>query len=152
MTLAEFNYKVEPTGANSPSQNSQAEKWNDTFAITTRALLYGTRLSTEYWPDALLHAAYLHNRRVHSRTGITPFKGWWGIKPNLKYLKRFGSRVCIERSGNCHARLDKHYFSGIFLGYMSTDQNIRYLDINSGAIKTSHHATFDEAWYLQDYS
>jgi hypothetical protein len=108
MTLAEFYYKVEPTGADSPSQNSQAKKWNDTFAVTTRALLYGTELSVEYWLAALLHAAYLHNRRVHSHTGITPFEGWWGVKPNLKYLKLFGSRVCIKRSGNCRAKLDKH--------------------------------------------
>jgi hypothetical protein len=28
--------------------------------------------------------------------------------------------------------------------------NIRYLDLNSGITKTCHHATFDEAWYLQD--
>jgi hypothetical protein len=41
MALTEFGYKVEPTGADSPSQNSQAEKWNDVFAVTTRALLWG---------------------------------------------------------------------------------------------------------------
>ena len=39
MALSEFGYKVEPTGADSPSQNGQAEKWNDVFAVTTRALL-----------------------------------------------------------------------------------------------------------------
>jgi hypothetical protein len=62
IALAEFNYKVKPTGADSPSQNGQAEKWIDTFAVTTRALLYGPRLSAKYWLAALLHAAYLHNR------------------------------------------------------------------------------------------
>ncbi len=150
MALAKFNYKVEPTGADSPSQNGQAEKWNDTFAITTRALLYGAGLSTKYWSATLLHAAYLHKKQVHSRMGITPFEGWWGVKPNPKYLKLFGSRVCVECSGDHRDKLDKHDFSGIFLGYTSTDQNIRYLVINSGINKTSHHDTFDEAWYLQD--
>ncbi len=29
------------------------------------------------------------------------------------------------------------------------DQNIVYLDLDSGIVKQSHHATFDEAWYLQ---
>ena len=28
-------------------------------------------------------------------------------------------------------------------------QNIRYIDLTSGIVKTSHHADFDEAWYLQ---
>jgi hypothetical protein len=29
------------------------------------------------------------------------------------------------------------------------DQNIVYLDLDSGVLKVSHHAQFDEAWYLQ---
>ena len=37
-------YTVEPTGANSPSQNGGAERWNDTLAVTVRALLYGASL------------------------------------------------------------------------------------------------------------
>jgi hypothetical protein len=150
MALTEFGYKVEPTGADSPSQNGQAEKWNDVFAVTTRALLYGAALEPKYWSAALLHASYLHNRRVHSRTGITPFEGWWGTKPNLKYLKLFGARVCVKQTGPRRSKLDKHDFPGLFLGYTSTDQNIRYLDLNSGITKSCHHATFDKAWYLQD--
>ena len=150
MCAEEFRYYVEPTGADSASQNGQAEKWNDVFAITTRALLYGAALGPSYWSAALLHGVYLHNRRVHSRTGRTPFESWWGSRPNLRYLKLFGSRVCVKQTGDRRAKLDKHDFTGLFLGYTSTDQNIRYLDIHSGLTKTSHHAIFDEAWYLQD--
>ncbi len=146
MALTEFGYKIEPTGADSPSQNGQAEKWNDVLAVTTRALLYGAALEPKYWSAALLHASYLHNRRVHSRTGITPFEGWWGAKPNLKYLKLFGARICVKQTGDRRSKLDKHDFTGLFLGYTSTDQNIHYLDLNSGNTKTCHHATFDEAW------
>jgi hypothetical protein len=141
---------VEPTGADSPSQNGQAEKWNDTFAVTTQALLYGASLAPKYWSAALLHAVYLHNRWVHSCTGVTPFEGWWGVKPNLKYLKLFGARVCVKKTGARRSKLDKHDFRGLFLGYTSTNQNIRYLDLDSGNTKTYHHATFDKAWYLQD--
>ena len=45
--------------------------------------------------------------------------------------------------------MDRHDFTGIFCGYTATDQNIVYLDLDSGIVKQSHHATFDEAWYLQ---
>jgi len=31
----------------------------------------------------------------------------------------------------------------------ATDLNIQYIDLDSGVCKTSHHASFDEAWYLQ---
>ena len=37
-----------------------------------------------------------------------------------------------------------------FLGYTATDQNIVCLDLDTGIVKQSHHAQFDEAWYLQD--
>jgi hypothetical protein len=66
MALTEFGYKVEPTGADSLSQNRQSEKWNNTFAVITRALLYGVALEPKYWLAALLHAVYLHNHRLHS--------------------------------------------------------------------------------------
>ncbi len=57
--------------------------------------------------------------------------------------------MCVRRSGQRRAKLDRHDFTGIFLGYSATDQNIIYLDLDSGIVKTSHHAQFDEAWYLQ---
>ena len=43
-----------------------------------------------------------------------------------------------------------HNFKGIFLGYTATDQNIVYLDLDLGLVKQSHHAQFEEAWFLQD--
>ena len=55
-------------------------------------------------------------------------------------MKRTGLRCC---------ELDRRNFKGIFLGYTATDQNIIYLDLDSGMVKSSHHAQFDAAWYLQ---
>ena len=57
----------------------------------------------------------------------------------------------MKRTGDRRSKLDRHDFWGIFLGYASTDQNILYLDLNSGLVKRSHHAQFDEAWYLQPH-
>ena len=147
--LKEFEYIVEPTGADSPSQNGGAEIYNNTLAVKVRTLLYGSGLPAKFWSAALLHSVYLHNRLVHSATGITPFEGWYGRKPNVAYLKTFGSRVCVKMTGTRRCKLDHHDFTGIFLGYTATDQNIIYLDLTSGIVKSCHHAVFDEAWYLQ---
>ena len=46
----------------------------------------------------------------------------------------FGSRACVKRSGDWHAKLDRHDFTGIFLGYTATDQNVVYLDLLSKVI------------------
>ena len=142
-------YVVEPTGADSPSQNGGVERWNQTWATTVRALLYGAALEAKYWSAALLHAVYLHNRLVVASTRRTPFEAWYGRKPNLRHLKMFGSRVCVKQPGKRNAKLDRNDYRGIFLGYTATDLNIRYIDLDSGVVKTSHHASFDEAWYLQ---
>ncbi len=147
--LKEFEYVVEPTGADSPSQNGGAEIYNNTLAVKVRTLLYGSGLSAKFWSSALLHAVYLHNRLVHSVTGITPYEGWYGRKPNVEYLKTFGLHVCVKMSGTHRCKLDHNDFTGIFLGYTATDQNIVYLDLTSGIVKSCHHAVFDEAWYLQ---
>ena len=76
-------------------------------------------------------------------------EGWYGRKPDITHLKTFGSRVCVKRTGSRRCKLDRHDFTGIFLGYTATDQNIIYLDLDSGVVKSCHHAVFDEAWYLQ---
>ena len=150
LVLRTHNYVLEPTGADSPSQNGAIEVYNNKLAIRARTLLYGSGLPAKYWSAALQHSVYLHNRLVHSATRKTPFEGLFGVKPDIGHLKLFGSRVCVKQSGKRRAKLDRHDFKGVFLGYTATDQNIIYLDLASGIMKRSHHAQFDEAWYLQD--
>jgi hypothetical protein len=76
--LNEFGYVVEPTGADSPSQNGRAEIYNNTLAVKVRTLLYGSGLPARFWSAALLHAVYLHNRLVHSAINQTPYEAWYG--------------------------------------------------------------------------
>jgi hypothetical protein len=56
--LEEFQYCVEPMGADSPSQNGQVERYNETIATVVRTLLYGANLPAKYWPAAAIHAIY----------------------------------------------------------------------------------------------
>jgi hypothetical protein len=115
-------------------------------------LLYGSGLPAKsYWSAALVHSVYLHNCLVHSATKTTPFKGYYGQPPDLSSLKLFGSWVCVKQTGNWRGKLDRHDFTGIFIGYTASNQNIIYIDLDSGLVKRSHHAQFDEAWYLQPH-
>ena len=43
-----FNYKVESTGADSPSQNGGIERWNLSLASTVWTLLYGASLPAHF--------------------------------------------------------------------------------------------------------
>jgi hypothetical protein len=149
MLQQEFHYVVEPTGSDCPSQNGASEINNDKLAVKVRTLLYGSGLPAKFWSAALVHSVYLHNRLVHSATKMTPYEAWYGRQPDVSNLKMFGSRVCVKAPGQRHCKLDHNDYTGIFLGYTATNQNIRYIDTTTGIVKTSHHATFDEAWYLQ---
>ena len=60
--LKRHGYVVEPTGADSPSQNGGAERMNGTLGVMVQTLLYGAELEAEFWSAALLHAIYLYNR------------------------------------------------------------------------------------------
>jgi hypothetical protein len=80
---------------------------------------------------------------------MTPFEAWNGFKPDLCTLRVFGSRVCVKPTGKRRSKLDRHNFTGIFVGYTATDENIHHIDVNTRIEKSSHHAIFDEAWYLQ---
>jgi hypothetical protein len=99
MVLQPHHYVVESTGADSPSQNSAVEIYNGKLTVRARTLLYGSGLPAKYWSAALLHLVYLHNQLVHHVTHITPFEGYYSIKPDLAHLKMFGSRVCVKCSG-----------------------------------------------------
>ena len=143
------HYKSKPTGSDTPSQNGPVEIYNNKFGARVRSLLYGSCLPAKYWSDALRHCMYLHNRLIHSETKRTLFECYYGHKPDLSCLRVFGSRVCVKKAGNRRAKLDHNDFPGIFLGYTATDQNVHYIDLNTSIVKTSHHATFDKAWYLQ---
>jgi hypothetical protein len=113
MVLRTHHYVLEPTRANSPSQSSAVEIYNGKLAVHARTLLNGSGLWAKYWLAALLHSVYLCNRLVHQVTWKTPFKGYFGIIPDLARLKMFGLRVCVKRSGVQRSKLVKHDFKGI---------------------------------------
>jgi hypothetical protein len=149
LLLQKHRYVLEPTGADSPSQNGTVEIYNRKLVVRTRTLLYGSGLPAKYWSSALLHLVYLRNRLVHTTTKRTPLEAYYRIHPDLAHLKLFGSWVCVKVSGSRRGKLGRHNFKGIFFGHTATDQNIVYLKLNTGIVKQSHHAQFDEAWYLQ---
>jgi hypothetical protein len=97
MMLKNFGYVVEPTGADSPSQNGGTEIYNNTLAVKVQMLLNGSGLSAKFWSSALLHVAYLHNWLVHSAINKTPYEAWSGCKLDVSHLKTFRSQVCVNK-------------------------------------------------------
>jgi hypothetical protein len=109
--LRKHNYVIEPTGADSPSQNGAVEVYNAKLAVRKHTLLFGSGLPAKYWSSARIHAVYLHNRMVHTVTRSTPFTAYFHVKPDLSCLKLFGSRICLAPDGaNWTSMISKGYF------------------------------------------
>ena len=81
MVLRRYNYVMEPTGTNSPSQNGAVKIYSNKLAIHARTLLYGSGLPAKFWSATQLHLVYLANRLVHLVMKTTPFEAFYGMKP-----------------------------------------------------------------------
>ena len=143
-------YSLEPTGNDSANQNGKVERINGTLATMVRSLLYSAGLHPKFWSYALLHAVHLKNRLWHSSINQTPFQAWTGTRPDISHLRTFGSLVSPRRNGIRPAKLDKHTYDGMFLGYTSSCANINYVDVQSGRVKVCQSPThFDESHFTQ---
>ena len=81
-----------------------------------RTLMIKKNIAIKYWKEAI--STIVHNlKRVQLKDSFkTPYELWYGYKPNVSYLKLFGSKCYIlkdSRKGNFDVKGDE----GIFLGY-----------------------------------
>jgi len=89
-----------------------------TIVTKARAMLFDSRLSDEFWAEAVNTAVYLHARSPsRSVGGLTAYEMLFGQKPELGHLRRFG---CIayklipeaQRKGKFAERAKKCGFLG----------------------------------------
>jgi hypothetical protein len=109
-----------------------------------RCMMYSARLGTEFWADVLLHATWLYNHTYHSKIKMTPLQAFLGQIPSLDSLITFGAKITTKKPGNRPTTLNPWSYDDIFLGYQNTMHNIKYWDVNTGAIKMAKHDSKDE--------
>lgn len=76
----------------SPQQNGRIERWHRTMGEGIRTMLLDSGLPGNLWGESLSQLTLVKNRIVHSalNPGKTPYEMWFGRKPDLSMLKRFG--------------------------------------------------------------
>ena len=73
----------------------------------------------------------------------TPYELWYGYKPNISYLKVFGSK-CYILKANRKGKFDVKGDEGIFLCYSDISKAYKYLNLSSHKIIESAHVRIDE--------
>ena len=91
-------------------------------------MLFSSELGPEYWSFILFHAVYIKNRIIHFSMNKTLYEMFTGKILNLSSLRIFGSKVYCRKSGKKQTKLDRHDSVGMFLGYTTTEKNIRDMD------------------------
>ena len=76
-------------------------------------------------------------------TNKTPYELWYGYKPNVSYLKVFGSKCYILKE-SIKGKFDVKSDEGIFLGYSCKRKAYKYLNLSTHKIIESAHVRIDE--------
>lgn len=102
--------------------NGRIERFNRTLLERTRALLYEAKMPAKFWSFAMYAATYIINRSPTSAlqgNGI-PYEKWFGMKPNLKYLRVFGSLAHVLIPYETRTKLEPKSVEMVIVGYTDT--------------------------------
>ena len=113
--------------------NGKVERFNRTITGMAKAMLKNAQLGLEFWPEAVEAAAYIKNRTVglSKRDGRTPYEIWYKQKPDLSYLRVFGSTAFVTLPPEVRKKLDDNAVECVLLGY-SNGKNYNFCVKSSG--------------------
>lgn len=81
-----------------PQQNGYIERDIRTIVESARTMLNSAQLPEELWAESVNTAVYIMNRvPTTSNPTTTPYKLWFGTKPNIKNLRVFGQRAVVNK-------------------------------------------------------
>ncbi|KAJ9533036.1 hypothetical protein QJQ45_018125 [Haematococcus lacustris] len=101
----------------SPEQNGRAERLNRTLVECARSMLHWAGLGLVNWGDAIRTACYLRNLLPVTGQRLTPWEAFWGVKPDLSWLRVFGCTVWVHVPQVNRSKLDAKSQPGRLVGY-----------------------------------
>lgn len=139
-------YKHELTCTYTPEQNGVAERANRTIVERAKCMLFDADLTLKFWAEACGMAVYLMNRTPRMRLGDkTPEEMWTGKKPNVTYLKIFGSKVMVHVPKEKRTKWLTKSQEMIFVGYDSKKKGYRCYDKKTDKVIVSRDVIFYES-------
>ena len=101
-----------------PAQNRLAERMNRRIMDNARWILQDSTLDYKFWGEAVLMAAYIHNRlRSSTRNDMSPIAHWTGKEGGLGHLRVFGSTAWVHIPKEKRCKLDPRSRKCILVGY-----------------------------------
>jgi hypothetical protein len=127
-----------------PKNNGIAERINHTVMGKVRAMILRCNLGYEFWPYAVLHAEYLHNRTPLSTSeSVTPYERLYGRVPSLETLRIFGCLAYAKVPDEKRKKLFEKSIRTALLECLPGMQH-KVLDLGNSDIHFVRHVKFDE--------
>jgi hypothetical protein len=123
-------------------QNGLVERRNRTLTTMAKAMMAHANLPSEdYSMYAYETAAYLLNRKVSKRIGMSPYEVRTGDKPDLSTLRVFGCRAYVHVPKEQRRKMDSAAIEGIMVGYSHNGYHVQTRD---GRVLRSRNVKFEE--------
>ncbi|KAM1152104.1 hypothetical protein EV1_034405 [Malus domestica] len=129
----------------------QFREMNRTIMEKVRRMLRTTKLSKQFWGEAVRTACYLINRSPSVPLGLNvPERVWTGNDMSYSYLKVFGCKAFVHVPKEQRLKLDYKATPCIFLGYGSEDFGYRLWDPYQKKFIQSRDVYFYEDQTIRD--
>lgn len=130
------------TAPYTPQQNGTAERKNRYLVEMARCMLIDANLDNRFWGEAIVTANYLQNRLPSRRIDGTPYERWFGKKPSLGHMQRFGVDAYCHVPSEKRGKLDQKAIKLKFVGYSEVSKAYRLLDVATGKVTISRDVKF----------
>jgi transposase InsO family protein len=140
--LRECGIIHETSVPHSPSQNGVAERQNRVLLEMARCMILDAQMPDAAWAEAITTAAYIRNRLYSSATNRTPFELFYGRKPQVSHIRRFGVTTVALKEGQ---NINKLHPKGEVLklvGYSPTQKGYRLISPQNGKLIISRDVRF----------
>ncbi|UYV71200.1 hypothetical protein LAZ67_8002150 [Cordylochernes scorpioides] len=153
--LSSKGIKQEFTTAYTPESNGKAERLNRTIVESARTMLINSKLPKKFWSESVKVAVHVDNRIKIKEMNTTPFEIYKGWKPNIVYLKRFGSEAYVHIRKEKRKKMEPKAHKGIMMGYSMIRKGYRIYLPEMDEIHEVSGVKFNEAklgYYLMNNS
>ena len=105
-------------------------------------MILSTKTPQFLWPEAIAHAAYLHNQtHTWALKSKTPLEVWCGHKLDISHLQEFGSPVWILNEGQL-TKLQPRSMKHTFVGFVDGPKAIKYYNVSTRQVCVSRNFQF----------
>ena len=138
--------KQELTTPHTPQQNGAAERLNRTLTEGVCSILADSKLPHRFWAEALsayVQVYFKNQNSTKALDGITPYKAWSVIKPDVSILRIFGCGAYPHVPKIERKKLDIKTRKCVLLGYGTNQKGYRLHDVERKNIVHSRDVVFN---------